>query len=64
MSSRIRSHASKAFFIDSTLTICLRLAQKSSEAITPSKAKEPAPSCITYKFSGPVGQLIAGEGRQ
>lgn len=27
------------------------------------KAKEPAPSYITYRFSGPVGQLIAGQGQ-
>jgi len=37
--------------------------KKSPEDIEPSKAKEAAPSYITYRFSGPVGQLIAGEGQ-
>ena len=37
--------------------------KKSPEDIEPSKTKEPAPSYITYRISGPVGQLIAGEGQ-
>jgi hypothetical protein len=33
------------------------------EDAEPAKAKEPAPSYITYRFTGPVGQLIAGQGQ-
>lgn len=37
--------------------------RESPADVEPPKARETAPSYITYRFSGPVGQLIAGEGQ-